>query len=417
MVAIWNTTKFIEELEKKFPNLCDFSKTTCKSLNDMVTITCKLCQQDITKRVENFFRSNSLCPTCKKEIDRRANEKSFIENASQMHNGKYQYDKVKYVSNLTKVTITCPIHGDFQQSPSNHMSKKGCPQCGKINRVDKRRKPQQQFISDLVKIHGTKYDYTMVNYRSNTDRIIIRCQVHGPFEQIAGHHLRGHGCPQCAAESTAHLKRKTTEEFILAARAIHGNLYNYDKVIYVRSDKPVIITCSIHGDFSQRPTGHLFDKNGCPQCGKKKSKGEKATALVLQSLNIDYSEQYSIPQLSNKWYDFYFRYNDHHWLIEFDGEPHFRYVDFFHHGSDEDFQDRREVDVKKTIVALENGYHIIRIDYTQIDNIRSHIDKALNSDINFYYSNEDLYGWIIDRTKDITYPSEVAPTNKTSELQ
>ena len=53
----------------------------------------------------------------------------FIQKAMKIHSGKYIYPNTNYVNNLTKVAITCLIHGDFYQSPSNHLKGKGCPVC------------------------------------------------------------------------------------------------------------------------------------------------------------------------------------------------------------------------------------------------------------------------------------------------
>jgi hypothetical protein len=60
-------------------------------------------------------------------------------------------------------------------------------------------------------------------------------------------------------------KALTTEEFIKKANEVHFNKYNYDKTEYKHSLSRVIITCPIHGDFTQLPARHLFGE-GCPEC-------------------------------------------------------------------------------------------------------------------------------------------------------
>lgn len=47
--------------------------------------------------------------------------KEFIEKAKQIHDDKYYYTKIMYVNSRTKVVITCPEHGDFEQLPSSHL--------------------------------------------------------------------------------------------------------------------------------------------------------------------------------------------------------------------------------------------------------------------------------------------------------
>lgn len=63
----------------------------------------------------------------------RKTTEQFIEDARQVHGVKYNYDKVEYVNNRNKVIITCPIHGDFLQTPKQHLSGAGCSKC-KYNR-------------------------------------------------------------------------------------------------------------------------------------------------------------------------------------------------------------------------------------------------------------------------------------------
>lgn len=57
----------------------------------------------------------------------------FIDRANVIHNNKYVYDYVVYVSAKTKVQIICPEHGPFLQRPSQHMRGEGCPDCGRYN--------------------------------------------------------------------------------------------------------------------------------------------------------------------------------------------------------------------------------------------------------------------------------------------
>lgn len=66
-------------------------------------------------------------------------------------------------------------------------------------------------------------------------------------------------------------KRKTTEQFIAQARAIHGDKYNYDKVKYVNTHTKVSIICPIHGEFETIPCDHLHN-HGCPHCAREQQK-------------------------------------------------------------------------------------------------------------------------------------------------
>lgn len=64
----------------------------------------------------------------------RKTKTEFIEEAKVIHGDKYDYSKVEYVNNHTKVCIICSEHGEFWQTPNNHLSHHGCPKCSKCNR-------------------------------------------------------------------------------------------------------------------------------------------------------------------------------------------------------------------------------------------------------------------------------------------
>lgn len=57
---------------------------------------------------------------------RRKTTEEFVNEANKIHNGKYDYSKVNYIDSNTKVCIICPIHGEFWQTPINHLCGKGC---------------------------------------------------------------------------------------------------------------------------------------------------------------------------------------------------------------------------------------------------------------------------------------------------
>lgn len=132
--------------------------------------------------------------------DKDVNEfkrKSFI-----MHGNKYIYDKVNYVDNNTKVCIICKEHGEFNQTPSNHLRGKGCKKCAIIKTHNLQRKHKETFIKQVQNIHKNgdktpKYIYTEVDYKKNDIDVIVVCPIHGEFKVTPSNHLKGEGCPKC----------------------------------------------------------------------------------------------------------------------------------------------------------------------------------------------------------------------------
>lgn len=115
-------------------------------------------------------------------------------------------------------------------------------------------------------------------------------------------------------------------------------------------------------------------------------------------MKIDFSIEHVLDSLPRRRYDFQFTHNNRSYLVEFDGEQHFRYVPFFHNYDEKVFEKKKRVDILKTLHAYKGGYRLIRIDYTQIDRVREHIEKALhNLDDTYtvYWSNVDNYNHMI----------------------
>lgn len=138
-----------------------------------------------------------------------------------------------------------------------------------------RRMTQEEFIAKANIVHNNKYDYSKTKYVNQYTKVIITCPEHGDFCTTPGIHLAGHRCPKCGLAGTARAHLLTTATFIRKAKDVHGEKYDYSKVRYVHNKIPVLITCPIHGDFSQNPRTHLQGK-GCPKCGRMRHK-EKMT--------------------------------------------------------------------------------------------------------------------------------------------
>ena len=145
----------------------------------------------------------------------------------------------------------------------------------------------EQFIYRARLKHGTLYDYSKVVYIDSKTKVIIICKIHGDFLQKPNNHLNGQKCGDCAPN-----KKKDTETFVEKAIVVHGDVYDYSKVIYVLSKEKVIIICYIHGDFEQRPNGHLAG-DGCPDCAGNKHKDTERfirDAQAKHGIRYDYSK-------------------------------------------------------------------------------------------------------------------------------
>ena len=244
--------EFIEEA-KAHGNKYDYSKVEYVNTNVKVCIICPE-HGEFWQSPHGHLRGRG-CPKCganKRRKSRTSTTEIFIEKARKIHGDKYDYSKVNYINNRTKVCIVCPKHGEFWQTPSSHLAGNGC---------SKAKSNTEEFIKKAQVIHGNNYDYSETVYVAAAKKVKIICPLHGEFYVTGNNHLRGKGCPKCAWSGV----KLTTEEFINKAKLIHGSKYNYDKVEYVNSITPVYIMCPVHGEFLQTPNKHLCGC-GCPKC-------------------------------------------------------------------------------------------------------------------------------------------------------
>jgi hypothetical protein len=186
----------------------------------------------------------------------------FKEKAIQLHGDKYDYSKVIYKNGTIQIIIICKIHGEFLQTPVGHLLDNNCEKCPKCV-VDIKTK---EFIQKAIDKHGNKYDYSLVKYKRNSKLIIIICKEHGEFKQTPTSHLNisRSGCLLCVLN-----ERQT--EFINKAIEIHGDKYDYSKVIFNIMNSKIMIICKIHGEFEINAIDHICkNKSGCKKCTHEK---------------------------------------------------------------------------------------------------------------------------------------------------
>lgn len=262
---------FIEKAKKVHGNKYDYSKVEYKNSKGKVCIICADHGKFYQIPSEHLRgRGCSKCANKTVSDIKRSTREDFINKSRGMHGSKYDYSKVEYKNSTTKVCIVCPIHGEFFQTPSSHLRGSGCPSCGSTKLT------VNEFIKRAKKVHGDKYDYSKVEYKNGATKVCIICKEdgHGEFFQRPYDHIsRGCGCRKCVG-----LERLTTEDFIKKARDVHGDRYDYNKVVYKNAYTPVEILCKIHGYFSQRPGDHLQGK-GCYSCGIGFSSDSKLSLL------------------------------------------------------------------------------------------------------------------------------------------
>ncbi len=155
---------------------------------------------------------------------------------------------------------------------------------------------QEDWLKKCNEVHSNKYDYSLVKYVNAREKVDVICHEkdefgheHGVFNIRACNHASGTGCPKCGRRC-----QSTKEEFIEKSRKVHGNKYDYSKVVYTKSTDKVFIICPEHGGFWQNAGSHVSGV-GCPKCGTENaiSKKRLTTQSFIVKANIIHNNKYN----------------------------------------------------------------------------------------------------------------------------
>lgn len=241
----------------------------------------------------------------------------FIARAMDVHKGRYDYSNVQYLRAATKVSITCSVHGPFDQTPANHLKGQGCPACGqsiKEQMGKARRIDTIEFVTKSLAVHGAQYNYSNSVYVSSNKPITIECGLHGPFTvaRAEKHYMNAQGCPHCVS-----VEASSTPERIIAD--------------------------------------------------------------VMDALGVPFFKEYTFDECrsptSNRKLRFDFYVPSKNVLIEFHGEQHFKKNKMMHKG--DKFERMQEHDRIKAEYALKEGITLVTFTTSNLSQLRSCVEGVL----------------------------------------
>ena len=119
------TPEFIEKAKKVHGNKYEYMLVNYKGTYEKVQIVCH--EHGVFKQTAKDHLNGCGCPKCGGRIPLTQND--FVMRSIKTHNNKYDYSLVKYTTDKIKVSIICPDHGKFEQTPNAHMNGQGCPRC------------------------------------------------------------------------------------------------------------------------------------------------------------------------------------------------------------------------------------------------------------------------------------------------
>ena len=148
---------------------------------------------------------------------KRLTQKEVLERFKKVHGNKYDYSKVNYTNNHTKVNIICKTHGEWLQTPSDHFYGHGCVKCRNENLKELKYDLSTVIVKSINKF-GDKYDYSLIKeYRGITEPITLVCNKH-KYEIITTFHnhisSKDGGCRKCHYETNKNKLSSNTSDFI-----------------------------------------------------------------------------------------------------------------------------------------------------------------------------------------------------------
>jgi|ERR1035437_1287307 very-short-patch-repair endonuclease len=313
----------------------------------------------------------------------------FIIKGNDRFKNKFDYTKSIWNGCHEKLIIICPKHGEFPQTPTNHLkSKLGCYKCAiddniirGLNQKHPLRLTQEYIIYKCKLTHNNFYDYSKSIFTGMVNKMIIICPIlgHGEFLQSPTNHCLGKGCRKCANIRTGKAQLSNADEFIFKSRDIINHIdknYKYNLVNYINGQTKVIIICPIegHGEFKQTPDSHL-QGHGCPNCNH--SKGRVIISKHLKNNEMIFEIEKRFKDCRNILplpFDFWIE--EKNTLIEYDGKQHFEPIEYW--GGHDTFKLRQQNDEIKNQYCIDKGINLIRIPYTEFKNIDTILTEKLN---------------------------------------
>ena len=361
-----NQEEFIAKAKRIHGDKYDYSLVEYKKLKAKVTLICPN-EHIIQQRPDNHLLGFG-CKECPSRYS-GFNQEIFLQRMNGIFHDELIFNKSVYINNSTPVIIECPKHGEFTKTPWRLFLGRGCLRCLTEFKMEKGitiQMTESEFLAKIPAFIKDQFKIDFKNYRGYNKPITVICSVHGEIRLNAAQSLfnqrKTNPCDQCFLE-------ESRARFINNSLQIHGNRYNYSRVIYESSMSKVIITCPTHGDFLITPNCHLNCK-GCSRCSF--SKGETFITNFLKKHNIMFESQKRFPDCKLKAklrFDFYLPLENI--CIEFDGYWHFHP----YRGDNNQFDLIKRRDRIKNIYCRENHIPLIRI--SGLKNIEPVLTKLL----------------------------------------
>lgn len=342
---------FVEKARKIHGDKYEYFENCFTKTASKLKIYCKKCGK-VFEQMGTMHLAGNGCSFCNPPHTKLTHEK-FVQKMSETHPNLEILSR--YISTNKPIEVRCKIH-DYKYTTTPHRLVQGsnCQKCYDERRGESLKKTTLQLLSELEKIHGSKYTYPKLEneYVNNKNKVTAVCPIHGEFKISVNKLLIGHGCRKCADIENGLKKRLTLEEVLYRFKKIHNNKYTYPyiKEEYETVNSIITVICPVHGEYKQKVGVHLSGC-GCPICN------ESQLEKYVYSIIGECDRQYKPDWLGRKSLDFYIE--GKRVGIECQGLQHFISVDRF--GGEEGFKKRKALDISKFVACNEQHVSLIYV--------------------------------------------------------
>lgn len=228
-------------------------------------------------------------------------QEDFIARSKKAQKKEFDYSQTVYTGMTNKVSIICPEHGIFTQSPQTHIKgANGCQGCGHRGRKDLMN--TERFIERAISVHGdNKFDYSDTSYSLMRNKVKVRCIKHNiVFDQLPQAHLKGlNGCRECNGQKPIDLERLVKRsEKVFGKDFFDYSLIDENSIKNMHSK--ISLRCIKHNEIINLTiNSHLRGTNGCPKCNRTALRTGSKLENMIKSININDKYDYSLTDFSS----------------------------------------------------------------------------------------------------------------------
>lgn len=362
--------KYILDLNKKNIKI----KVLGKYINNGTPILhkCNYCQYEWYVMPSNVLSGHG-CPKCANKKATSVTKKTHSQYIDDLKKVNPNINVLgTYKNARTHMVHKCSKCGhEWSVTPNNLLKGNNCPKCSK-----RHRRTHEEYVEELSKINP--FNEVIAKFINIDTPILHHCLIHNKYwKQSPYNALMGYGCSECGSEKIKNKLKKTHEEYVNQVKEKNPDIQVVGT--YVNSNTAIIHKCLLDGhEWSVLPST-ILNGGGCPQCNE--SKGERQIRQWLEIYNIKYIYQHKYDDCKDILslpFDFYLP--DYNALIEYDGEHHFRPVNWSGSMTDKEISQEFETvklhDSIKNNYCENNGIFLLRIPYFK--NIEEELDIFLN---------------------------------------